>query len=515
MKKQFFLLALSMAALFAHSQSKVFKEVSEEIRSQVLPIHQDQSLVGYLSLSQLEKASEDSFNYRLIIMDENLNDIGKVEFREENLEMHAVSFDQDVLCLGYFRTMKGKSFKKYKDFEAAKPTAASAVFFQFLTLEGKVIKTASIKTAVELKSWYRNGSAVVSTMGLEKGIRLTNVTQKGFVCYFEDDNQGRLAAFDGEGTQLWIKKLAGKNIGDNLLASGEDVYVLSQKKTGMDEGGWEVKGYSFNKGDEYDKWELKDKQGHELKVTGWGNHPVSGKPYLSGMILNPKRDGVYMMKHIAKVPYFGVFTVDVNGHSRKEYKETYSYWNDNSKPGISAKGRFEEGKVYPYFDHSFKDMNGNTVFAGALVERKPRWGLIATGIVLSPLVIVTPYMWALAGLTKCKISDNALMLQTPKGELLIQPAIPGNSDRSTHKRASVVTTTMHRVVNVNTSSEYLVVDDVKDIIVYNMNQKKIVRTIPHKDGNVQTGVMPAKDGHIMIMEYNKKEKYTRVSIEQI
>jgi hypothetical protein len=43
----------------------------------------------------------------------------------------------------------------------------------------------------------------------------------------------------------------------------------------------------------------------------------------------------------------------------------------------------------------------------------------------------------------------------------------------------------------------------------------VVRTIAHKDGGIKTYVFPAKEGHIMVSEYNKKGKYTRVSIETL
>ena len=73
----------------------------------------------------------------------------------------------------------------------------------------------------------------------------------------------------------------------------------------------------------------------------------------------------------------------------------------------------------------------------------------------------------------------------------------------------------YNVFNANTKTDYLIVDDVKDIIIYNVNQKKVVRTIPHKEGNVSTFVYPAKEGHVMVSEYNRKERYTRFSIEAL
>src|ERR1700761_9732519 len=75
------------AASNAEAQTKVFKEVAEGISSQFELIVQDDKLVGYLGFTQLEQASEDSFNYRISIMDENLNDIGTVNFREQKLSL--------------------------------------------------------------------------------------------------------------------------------------------------------------------------------------------------------------------------------------------------------------------------------------------------------------------------------------------------------------------------------------------------------------------------------------------
>ena len=97
-----FLLLCSVCA--AQAQTKVFKEVNEDIQSQVKPIYQDNSLVGYVVFTQLEKASADSFNYKITLMDENLNDIGVVNFKEIKLFLYGVTFEQDVLCLAYFKS---------------------------------------------------------------------------------------------------------------------------------------------------------------------------------------------------------------------------------------------------------------------------------------------------------------------------------------------------------------------------------------------------------------------------
>src|ERR1700759_1646763 len=114
MKKTLFMaFALMLAFVYkADAQSKVFKEVSDEISSTTEPITQDNALVGYLVFTKLEKASEDSFNYKITIMDENLNDIGTVKFRQENLYLQGVSFEQNMLCLGYIKSPLVSSLRR-------------------------------------------------------------------------------------------------------------------------------------------------------------------------------------------------------------------------------------------------------------------------------------------------------------------------------------------------------------------------------------------------------------------
>ena len=143
MKKLTAALLLSAAFFTAHPQTKVFKEVSEDIATETQPILQDNAVVGYVVFTRLEKASEDSFNYRVTLMDENLNDSGVVNFKEIGLNLEAVSFEQDVLCLAYLKsTFGGKEFKNRK--QARKNELKDFVFTQFLTLNGQIIKTNGV-----------------------------------------------------------------------------------------------------------------------------------------------------------------------------------------------------------------------------------------------------------------------------------------------------------------------------------------------------------------------------------
>jgi hypothetical protein len=122
------------------------------------------------------------------------------------------------------------------------------------------------------------------------------------------------------------------------------------------------------------------------------------------------------------------------------------------------------------------------------------------------------------GYQKIRMTDAVLVKQNAKGMLTLEKSIATNHTGfkpAGYPVSMVNNRSFYNVTNPDTKTGYLIVDDAKDIFIYNINQKKVVRTIPHKDGNVSTYVFPAKEGHVMVSEYNKKERYTRFSIEAL
>ncbi|HEX8461254.1 MAG TPA: hypothetical protein VF623_07485, partial [Segetibacter sp.] len=181
-------------------------------------------------------------------------------------------------------------------------------------------------------------------------------------------------------------------------------------------------------------------------------------------------------------------------------------------------GLFAENNAYTKFYRSVKDYEGNTYFIGSSFVKKPKWGAIASSVLLSPLVIVSPYILAVGGTQKCKITDAMLLKQNASGQLSFYNSIEANNSNFFPARVSLNymdKRSYYTVSNSTTKSNYLIVDDVKDIFIYNIGQKKVVRTVSHKDGKLRTDIFPAKEGHVMVREYNQKEKYTRLSIEAL
>ncbi|HEV7620826.1 MAG TPA: DUF6770 family protein, partial [Flavisolibacter sp.] len=252
-----------ITAAIAQAQSKVFKEVSDEISSQMKIITQDDALIGYLVFTQLERANKDSFNYKIAIMDENLNDIGTVNFKEENLELQDVSFEQDMLCLAYLKSnIRNTKGANMRAFRKAVNDATNSVFTQFINLQGKIIQSGSynvdLKTSEGLA--YERGNSGTGIVGtLKHNIVLKNIPQKGFTCFYGDEYKNKLLAFDIKGNPVWKKDIPDAEA-FSLLTSGTNVYLLAKKKAEMLEGGYEVRGFNVMDGAAYDKYVLRDKK---------------------------------------------------------------------------------------------------------------------------------------------------------------------------------------------------------------------------------------------------------------
>lgn len=523
MKKFIYSLVVAIIpAGFLHAQTKVFKEVSDEISSQISAIVQDNTLVGYLAFTRLEKASEDSFNYRISIMDENLNDIGTVNFRDKGLRLQDVSFESDVLCIAYLRsTVSGNTYnkKEYKDISA---TAKNDVVIQFVGLDGKIIKTNSYKVDADITTDYiYTGKKVTAYSFLDHPVQLGNVAQKGFACFYGDNNNKNLMLFDINGNQSWQKKVSQDAETYFMKTTATDIYLLTKQKMELPvEGGYSLLGYSVTDGTPYDKIRLQNKKGDDLKVLSFDNDPVTGKLYLSGNIINNEEgNSIYTGKQISRGPYAGVFTMNITGTRKSDITEVDSYWSDGSQEEtVSKRGKFTDDNSYIVFGQSFKDYNGNTYFAGSALQRKTRWGTIASSVITSPLLVPPVIILAGIGTTKCKLTDVVLLKQNSKGSIYFDNTIPAENT-GYHMGAIPLSQynnrVLHRLANSETKTNYLIVDDTKNIEIYDASKRKVIRTIPHKDGQIKTEVFPAKEGYILVSEYNKKEKYTRFSIEAL
>lgn len=515
MKKALSAFLLLLTVCCAHAQKKVFTEVSEDIQSQVKPIYQDNSLVGYVVFTQLEKASADSFNYKITIMDENLNDIGVVKFKENKLFLYGVTFEQDVLCLAYFKSnFYFYEFNSRKEYKQAQDNEQSSIFTQFLSLDGKIIKSNALAVRVT-PSVYSGKVAAKKFIGsgrLKQSVFLRNIPGKGFVLLYGDESKNSLVAYNTAGDLLWKKTVKGQDKLDNLLTSGQYIYALTGQSP------YSVLGYHVSDSSYSFTYPLKDKKGNSLTIEAFDNDPVTGKLFISGNIKDAtKNRGFTTPRDFAKGTVGGVYTINFNGPQKSDVKEIYSYWNDGSQPLFNERGRNLDNDTYTHYTGSFKDYQGNTYFYGTSFIKRAKVGSIISTVILTPTIFY-PLFISAYGYTKVKIRPTTLLKQNAKGMLTVDNTVVGDQGGFYNNRITrwaFDTRNYYCASDPETKNTHLIINDKKNIFIYSMNAKKVIRTIPHKDGNTLTYVFPAKEGHIMVSEYNKRERSTTVSIEAL
>jgi hypothetical protein len=483
-------LIIGLFAVFSlHAQTKVFKEVGEDISTEIKAITQDNSLVGYLAFTRLEKADADSFNYRLTIMDENLNDIGAVNFRQGILELQAVSFEQNVLCLGYIQSSLA--------YPPPVRTRQDHLLLQFIDLSGKVLNTWYREVNLNMAA-YNTGKFLPATRlagYLKYGMQIRNIPNGGFAFFYGDEVKQKLAVFDTKGhmtNEQDAPTVAGHYY---LRASTTEIYVLTKNDIRVPEGGFTLFVYSAKDLESENNFDLRDVNNNWLKVLTFDNDPATGDAFIAGCIINPRREQEFITANQYVLgPYIGLFTLDL-GNPQKDMHANCSYWSTDNIPGISSYGQFKDKGFYVKYATAFRDYRGNTIFAGT--------ALLGEGFV---------------GSAKYKLADGVFVRQDSTGNLALDNNIPCDESKYFNDGGFLYALDkkdFYKVDNPDTKSNYMIIDDEANIYIYNVNNKKVVRIIPHKDGNIKINVYPAKEGYMMVSEYNRKEKYTRFSIEAL
>jgi hypothetical protein len=534
MKKLYLIILLGCCfGIPAFAQTRIFKEVGQGISTSAHTIMENEVLVGYMAFTELERVDKDSFSYRITIMDENLNDLGVINFKELKLSFYDVKIEDNVLCLAYVKSnVLGYTYEHRSTRNKAFDTGKAWMFTQFITLKGEIIKTSQLPLKVDIEANWRAGYIPGSV--LKNAITLKNISGKGFVCFYGDQSKKNLVFYDKNGQQTWEKKVSDDGEVENFITADHDVYLMMRNKENRNKYQYTVYSYNADNNNAWSKYTLKDKKGNKLLPLGFENDPISGKPDISGLILNRSfrrwrriDDGHQIKKGL----YGGVFNVQLNGHKKEEIKEKFSYWYDKSKSNVTERGHFDSGDGYITPNTSFRDFHGNTYYTGSVIDSKVSVGNIAltaaiwgvgalrlaalTGNPVASALVIPAGMALGIGQYRSFTTGNALLMKMDSvGKLKYESTLPvdGNTTTGNYDYNGIYCFT---VVSPEDQLTYLVMSDDKAYVIYSVEQKKVIRTIKRDDGGKSVTVLPAKEGSIIVATVYKKEKYTMMSIEAI
>jgi len=515
--------ALTMLSTGLFAQTRTFKEVSSEIETQLNVIKQDNQLVGYLAFTKLEKSSSDSFSYKITIMDENLNDIGVVNFKELSLDLQGVAFESDMICLVYTRkpVILTDPKTKAKEFEEAKVRYKKdiGIFFQFITLNGVITKT----DIVQEDFLYLSSTTLYSKKGevktsLRKGVQIQNIKDKGFAVYYGQgkDRDNKLVFYSIDGKRGWQKKLP--NFENYILqVAVTGIHVLAQPKLWSEVD--ELLTYDILTGEAAKPLKLMDPKQNNLKLLAFRTNPETGRLNILGQVINP--DTKYYpqtYKSYKKKPYIGIFSFDFNGMDKKEIKTLYSFFNVDDKGQVfDEKFRLvsTDSKNYLIFNEAFLDSKGNAYFGANRVQQKTRVGTVVSSIVTLPFFIVPIALGSYIGYTKFRQVEGQVVMLKSDGTTSLHAELPSAYETSYNFRLPYIPEKDFKYVKGLSEQDYFLFTDSKQLTIYNVQKNKISRTIPLKDGKESLKIFPAKQGYFMVQQYNSKEKSTRLSIEAL
>jgi hypothetical protein len=222
---------------------------------------------------------------------------------------------------------------------------------------------------------YMKKKNLIGDGRLTKQLLLKNITGNGFAMFYGTKKITRWLFLISMESKPRIRLLRKKvMILPCLLPEPMFIFIMKDKYVNSSEGEYNMLAYRTTDSTVLPKYALKDKRGNALKVLAFDNDPVTGKPYVSGNIIQSDVLTYDNAKEMGKGAYAGVFTINFNGTKKSDVTESYSYWNDGSQTSFSKSGQIPDVKSYARQTISFKDYSGNTYFYRIISKEENKMG---------------------------------------------------------------------------------------------------------------------------------------------
>ncbi|MCU0376303.1 MAG: hypothetical protein MUF24_13430, partial [Chitinophagaceae bacterium] len=154
-------------------------------------------------------------------------------------------------------------------------------------------------------------------------------------------------------------------------------------------------------------------------------------------------------------------------------------------------------------------------FGANRIQQKTRVGTVVSSVVTLPIFVVPIFLGSLVGYTKFRQVEGQVLMQKSDGSTSLQSDLPSDYSTSYNFRIPYVPEKDFKYVKGLSGEDYFLFTDAKQMSIYNVAKQKVIRTISLKDGKESLKIFPAKQGYLMIQQYNSKEKSTQLSIEAL
>lgn len=362
-KKAASLLFFIVLLATAQAQTKTFDDVLEVRLQDMGPIYQDQQVKGYYLFYNMEKADRKNNNYKLIVLDDNLNKVSEKDMVESKyIQLSDAGYDEQSLFFVFYESKEKKlEFRRYDT-------------------QCKLLSKKSEELSKREAAMYENPAAA----GSMSPINLAPIVGKGFVHYHleKNDKIGYAIRFFGEeGRKDWVYRSSEKSdemefpfhlgYSDKLLLTS----IIKKKGAMSRDLDFYLQGIDIETGKKLFEKTLDDPK-YAIQLLNVFPDP-SGEIIVSGVYFN-KDD------KIAKAASLGLFTGKMNSNGEFISRNYISWAKDVSKKlPTNSKGKIEDGG-YVFFHKAIRNSEGKFFAIGEMYGKAASgWGIATSALAIA------------------------------------------------------------------------------------------------------------------------------------
>lgn len=354
----FFVLSGSLGA-----QTKTFDDVLEVRLQDMGPIYQDQLVKGYYMFYNVEKADRKNNNFKLIVLDDNLNKVSEKNMTESKyIQLSDAGYDEQSLFFVFYESKEKKL--EYRRYDT----------------QCNLLSKKSEELSGREASMYENPAAA----GAMNPINLAPIVGKGFVHYTlqKNDKIGYAIRFFGEeGKKDWTYRSSEKSdelefpfhlgYSDKLLLTS----IIKKKGSMSKDLDFYLQGIDIETGKKVFEKTLDDPK-YAIQLLNAFPDPT-GEIIVSGIYFN-KDD------KIAKAASLGLFTGRMNGSGEFTSRNYISWAKDVSKKlPANSKGKIENGG-YVFFHKAVRSSEGKFYAIGEMYGKAASgWGIASSALAVA------------------------------------------------------------------------------------------------------------------------------------
>jgi len=339
------LLLFIVMTMSLQAQTKTFDDVLEVRLQDMGPIYQDQQVKGYYLFYNMEKADRKNNNYKLIVLDDNLNKVSEKDMTESKyIRLSDAAYDEQSLFFVFYESREKKlEFRRYDT-------------------QCKLLSKKTEELSNREAGMYENPA----DYGAMNPINLAPVVGKGFVHYTLQKNNKigySIRFFGEEGHKDWTYRSAEKSdemefpfhlgYSDKLLLTS----IIKKKGAMSRDLDFYLQGIDIETGKKVFEKTLDDPK-YAIQL-------LNAFPDPSGDII---LSGVYFDKDdkLAKAASLGLFTGKMNSSGEFVTRNYISWAKDVSKKlPTNSKGKVEGGG-YVFFHKALRNSEGKFFAIGEM-----------------------------------------------------------------------------------------------------------------------------------------------------